>query len=242
MIPQLKKLGFSENEARIYLATLELGEASVARIAQKARMKRTTVYGLMESLRERGLIKVIRNGNKTFYRAEDPRKLEEITAESARIAQSILPSLLAVANFIDQKPKMLYFEGIEGIKDLYRETLKYPRSRIHAWLSEGSFQSEGDWFDDAYRPKRKELKIFTQAILPETASTRAYHKHDQPDFHLTRLDSSGTLSIESDILIFGTHSIAILSWEEMTGVLIESKKIHDTLRSIFSVHWDSLGK
>ncbi|NTW15661.1 MAG: hypothetical protein HGA38_04845 [Candidatus Moranbacteria bacterium] len=240
MIPQLKRLGLSENEARIYLSALELGEASVARISQKARMKRTTVYGLMDSLRERGLIKTVRNGNKTLYRAEDPRKLEEMTAESARIAQSILPSLLAIANFIDRKPKVLYFEGMEGIKDLYRETLKYPGSRIHAWLSEGSFQAEGDWFDDAYRPKRKELRIFTQAILPETPVTKKYHRGDQPDFHLTRLDPSGTLKLESDILIFGTHSIAILSWEEMTGVLIESRKIHDTLRSIFSVHWDSL--
>ncbi len=240
MIPQLRKLGFSDNEAQIYLAALELGEASVQRISQKAKLKRTTSYGIIESLRERGLIKTTKNRKKTLYLAEDPRRLKELAQEAERTAESILPSLLAISNLIDRKPKILYFEGIEGIKDLYKETLLHADTPIRGWLSAGSFRTEESWFDEYYRPKRKEKRIYTDVIVADLPETKQYHLKDREDFHRTKIDASGEKTIESDILLFGTRHIAILSWEEMTGVVIESAKIHATLSGIFMSHWNSL--
>ncbi|NTW30463.1 MAG: hypothetical protein HGA33_04235 [Candidatus Moranbacteria bacterium] len=240
MIPQLRKLGFSDNEAAVYLAALELGEASVQRISQKAKLKRTTVYGIVETLRERGLLKTTKNRKKTLYFAEDPRRLKELAREAERTADSILPSLLAITNLIDHKPKILFFEGIEGIKDIYKETLLYPDTPIRGWLSAGSFRTDEPWFDRHYRPIRKEKRIYTDVIVPDLPETRTYHKKDREDFHRTKIDTKGGDSIESDILLFGTRRIAILSWEEMTGVIIESAKIHATLSAIFTAHWESL--
>ncbi|NTV44334.1 MAG: hypothetical protein HGA67_01385 [Candidatus Yonathbacteria bacterium] len=240
MISQLKKLGFSENEARVYLAALELGETSVQRIAKKARLKRTTIYSIIDILKERGLIKTTKNRKKVLYIAEDPRKLKESVSETVRIAEDLLPSLLAITNVIDQKPRVLYFEGIEGMKEIYKETLSYHDSQIYGWLSSGAFDVAEPWFDDFYRQKRIEKKIYTKVIIPDTEKTRAYHEHDAQDFHRTKIDMSGGLSIASDILLFGNRHVAILSWEEMSGIIIESTKIYSTLSSIFSVHWNSL--
>lgn len=240
MIPQLRKLGFSDHEAAVYLAALELGEASVQRIAKKAKLKRTTVYGLIDILKDRGLIKTTKNRKRTLYFAEDPRRLKELAQEAERTADALLPSLLAMANLIDRKPKILFFEGVEGIKDLYKETLLYPDSRICGWLSAESFRREETWFDRSYRPIRKEKKIYTDVIVPDLPETRSYHNKDREDFHRTKIDVKGGNAISSDILLFGTRHIAILSWEEMTGLIIESRKIHDTLSAIFSAHWESL--
>lgn len=240
MLPQLRKLGFSENEAKVYLASLELGEASVQRIAQKAKLKRTTAYGIIEALRDRGLLKTTKNRKKMFYYAEDPRRLKEIAREAERTADSILPSLLAITNLIDRKPKILFFEGIEGVKDIYKETLLYSDTPIRGWLSTGSFRTDEPWFDRYYRPVRKEKHIYTEVIVPDLPETRSYHEKDREDFHRTKIGTKGGDSIKSDILLFGTRHIAILSWEEMTGVIIESVKIHDTLSAIFSAHWESL--
>ncbi|NTW75758.1 MAG: hypothetical protein HGB34_02545 [Candidatus Moranbacteria bacterium] len=240
MIPQLRKLGFSDNEARIYLAALELGESSVQRISQKAKLKRTTAYGIIETLRERGLLKTTINRKKTLYFAEDPRRLKDLAREAERTADSILPSLLAITNLIDHKPKILFFEGIEGIKDIYKETLLCPDTPIRGWLSAGSFRTDEPWFDQYYRPARKEKRIYTDVIVPDLSETRSYHEKDREDFHRTKIDTKGGDSIKSDILLFGTRHIAILSWEEMTGVIIVSAKIHATLSGIFAAHWESL--
>ncbi len=241
MIPELEKLGLSEGESSAYLAALELGQASAERIAKKSRSKRTTVYGHIESLREKGLLKLTREGKKNVYRAEEPQKLVELAQEHTKIAESLLPALVAMSGIGDKKPRVLYFEGNEGMRNLYKETLAFPNTSIRSWISNPAFTTEGKWFDEVYRPERMKRKIYTQAILPDTEAARAYHENDVEGFHKTRLEIPGKLTVESDILIFGSSAVALLSWEEMVGMLIESKKIHDTLQSIFEIHWNSLG-
>lgn len=240
MVPQLKKLGLSDGEAKVYLATLELGQASVHRIAQKARLKRTTVYGLIEALKEMGLVKVTRAGKRNFYYTEDPHRFLDLTTERSKLAESLLPALIALNGIGDHKPKILYFEGMEGMKNLYKETLAFPDSTISSWLSASSFNLEGEWFNNYYRPARIKKKIYTQAIVPDTETTRTYHAKDTEEFHKTRIETGGNLVVESDILLFGNRYVALLSWEEMVGMVVESKKIHDTLQSIFTIHWNSL--
>ena len=46
----LKNLGLSEKAAQVYLASLELGEAPVQKLAERAGLKRTTVYYVLEEL------------------------------------------------------------------------------------------------------------------------------------------------------------------------------------------------
>lgn len=242
MLAQLKKIGLSDGDARTYLAALELGEGNIKRIAQKARIKRTTLYGHIASLREQGLLKRTKIGKKNIYYAEDPHALLGHVEERESIVKSVLPSLIALSGVGDKKPKVLYFEGNEGMKNVYKETLAFPSTAIYSWISESAFKTEGKWFDDYYRPQRKKKRIYTQAIVPNTEMTREYHAQDADGFHKTRIESSDKLVVESDILLFGGRYVALLSWEEMIGMVIESKKIHDTLQSIFEIHWNALAK
>lgn len=242
MIPQLKQLGLSSGEAKVYLAVLELGQASVTRIAQKARLKRTSCYGLIDALRERGFVRQTKAGKRTVYDAADPRVFLDILADQTKAAQLLLPTLRALAGAVDKKPQVFFFEGRDGLKHLYKETLAYPDAKIRAWLSAAAFRAEGRWFDEQYRPSRIRQKIYTLAIVSDAPETRGYRDHDVAGFHRTRIDMSGMLGVDSDVLIFGGKHVALLSWEEMVGVVIESKRIHDTLRSIFDIHWAALGE
>ncbi len=51
-----KNLGFSENETKIYLAALETGLTSAQNIADKAELKRTTVYSVLDALIKKNII------------------------------------------------------------------------------------------------------------------------------------------------------------------------------------------
>ncbi len=51
----LQAAGLTDKEARIYLAALELGQAPVLRIAQKAGIKRPTAYVTLGELQAKGL-------------------------------------------------------------------------------------------------------------------------------------------------------------------------------------------
>lgn len=241
IVRQLEKLGLSEGEAKTYLAALELGETTVARIAKKAEMKRTTAYEFVEGLRRQGLITVGRQGKRAVYIAEDPKKLRAQAEERTKLVEELIPGLLAMANVIDRKPTVRYFENQEGIYDIYRETLSFPDQAISMWMSDvGVWYDDLSFWTDYYIPSRMEKKISLRAILPETEKTRAFHEGDAKSLRQTRLDRGG--GIDSDIMLYGGRFAAFISSDEMIGLVVESRKIYSTLRHVFEAQWKSLGE
>ncbi|MDO8492672.1 MAG: helix-turn-helix domain-containing protein [bacterium] len=239
MQEQLKKLGFSEGEAGVYLAMLELGETSVARIAQKAKLERTTVYGFLDNLKKRGLISVSKRKKKTVYTAENPKKLKMEIEEKGKFLEAILPQLLSITNAVDKKPTVRYFDSQWGIYDIYRETLEYPGHTIRMWMSDrGMWYDDEKFWKDFYMPTRIEKKILLQTILPKSEASLDFSK-DNVKF-LREIKLTDDNSITADIMLYGTRSIAIISYDEMTALVVESDKLFQTLSGIFKTYWNSL--
>lgn len=59
---QLKQLGFSDKEAKVYMASLELGPDTAQEIAKKAGVNRTTTYVIIEKLIKKGKKRSFRSG------------------------------------------------------------------------------------------------------------------------------------------------------------------------------------
>jgi sugar-specific transcriptional regulator TrmB len=78
LISHVEELGLSNKEARVYLASLGLGPASVQKIADEAGIKRVTTYVILESLVGLGLVSQTVKGKKTYFVAEDPVNLERL--------------------------------------------------------------------------------------------------------------------------------------------------------------------
>jgi sugar-specific transcriptional regulator TrmB len=238
MIDQLIKLGFSEGEAKVYAAALELGETTVARISEKAQIERTTVYGFIDSLKRRGYLTLAKRGKKTVYAANNPKRLRVELDEKEKLVEAVLPQLLSITNAIDKKPTIRYFDTIESIYDIYRETLEYPDHTIRMWMS-----SRGMWYDDEkfwrdfYMPSRAEKKIALQAIMQRSEAAEKFVAEDVIHLRQTRLTEED--SIATDIMLYGRRSIAIISYDEMTGLVIESDRLFQTLSGFFSLYWES---
>jgi sugar-specific transcriptional regulator TrmB len=234
---QLERLGFSEGEARVYLAALELGETSVARIAQRAKVERTTTYLFLEALKRRGLIVLSKQGKKTVYAAESPKKLKAEVEEKSTFIDALLPELLSITNAIDVKPKVRFFESREEIYDIYRETLQFPDQPVRMWMSDPWFDDAAFW-TDFYMPMRFKKKILIQAIIPKNERTVAFAKEDSQQLRQTRMTQGD--DFKADIMLYGGRNIATVSFSEMSALVIESKQLYDTLLFIFNAHWELL--
>lgn len=77
----LTNLGLTEKEAKVYLANLALGPTTILQITRGAELKRTTVYSIIESLKQKGLINIEARGFKKLFVAENPERLESILEE-----------------------------------------------------------------------------------------------------------------------------------------------------------------
>jgi len=237
---KLQKIGLNEKEAKIYTSLLELGETNIQRVYKKSKIKRTTIYNTIDSLKEKGLVSTILKKNRKYYVASDPRELEFKLEEQKNALKNIMPELLSIANVIDKKPKIKYFEGVEGLKDIYLDSLKYPGQPVWAWVTDEVFTDYMDQnFLDYYIPKRVGAKVMAYVIVPDTHKLDAYRATDKESLRITRVDPNNS-NIQVEIDIYGNNKVALMSFGEGFGIIIESQKIYNTLKSIFDVAWKNL--
>lgn len=109
----------------IYLHLVQSGPASGYQLAKDTKRTKSTVYFLLENLREKGLVLKSPGTRKQTFMAKDPQEfLQEKRNELERFERE-LPKLRALEHH-EQKPTILYFEGYEG----YAQALE-----IHALLT-----------------------------------------------------------------------------------------------------------
>ncbi|CDY74607.1 Transcriptional regulator, TrmB family [Caballeronia glathei] len=131
----LGQVGIDGNRARFYLAALELGEATIAAVSHHAGIGRTNAYEVLERLIADGLISRIQRGAKVFVQAQDPFVILRRIEEQRRLAAELLPQLRSLHNRAGSKPRVRYFEGAEGIKEVLRDTLSCRSGELRGILA-----------------------------------------------------------------------------------------------------------
>ncbi|MFA5986565.1 MAG: helix-turn-helix domain-containing protein [Parcubacteria group bacterium] len=236
----LEKLGFEAKEATLYTTLLELGEAGIVDIARKSGLKRTTVYHIVDNLKLRGLVSQTKKGKKVFYIAEDPHSIGQDLREKESLFQKTLPELLSIANLLEKKPVIKYFEGINGIKEAYKDHLKQGDYEMLGWWSESYNIFGDDFFYDYYMPERLKKKIWLRAIVPNSPYGQKHVKEDQKFLRKIKLADLDPTFAELDIHLYGNNKISINSFTEKFALIIESKALYNTLKNIFELQWKSL--
>lgn len=121
---ELRKLGLSEKEVKVYLAGLELGPNSVQNIAKKAGLVRPTTYVIIESLKRKNLFTETREGKRRYFVAKSPdsilsmlrvqkRELEEKEREFIRIIAA-----LETRYALKDKGGLVMYRGKEGFRTI----------------------------------------------------------------------------------------------------------------------------
>ncbi len=236
-IKELINAGLSKNEAKVYLAGLELGETSVYRLAKKSGVKRSTTYLAVESLKEKGLMSSYHSKNATICSSENPKKLANVLEERKKALDKIMPELLAFNNLIDKKPKIKYFEGSGAYKEVFEDVLKYSGTEMLGMFNERFWDYE-KYFTGHFMPKRKEKKIWARILFRDSPELRQVSQEGDKHFFQSKLVPSEKFKIEIEMVIYGKNKIGMVSYDEEMAIIIESQKIYDTQKSIFEVIWD----
>ncbi len=228
----LKGLGFQENEVQIYIANLELGMTQVANIAKFSGIKRTTLYGILEKMEEKKILKKhIKNGV-TYYESINPDDLYEILEKQVLGLKEKFPELRAKNNKFSNKPKIYYFEWAENVAELYKMEVKDSPSNVRIFSSNADRKS---WETDKLRRLRNEIYDIAKGkadmkLIMNRKATRS--EKSWTKFH-SKTISKGKLDIGISIKVYGNKTKFISMKESITGVVIENEEIARTMKSIF---------
>jgi predicted transcriptional regulator len=232
----LQKLGFSQNESKIYLAALESGQASAQDIAQKAGIKRTTGYSVLSYLINRGIIAKTKVKGKTRFLAEPPERLLTLIKEIETGIKQALPELDAIYNKKDTKPKITFYEGAHAVQKVYDDTLIEKPNEILEYNTNAYFEGRAD-VDPYYIQKRVALGIHARRIAGKGSKWDTKHRYlDAKELAQTTIVPKENFDPKIEINIYN-NKVALLNYAENMSVIIESKAIADAMRQAYALSW-----
>lgn len=244
----LSEIGLSEPEVAVYLATLESGSRPASIIAKKARLKRGHTYNVLGSLIQKGIIQVfVKNGTR-YFTSSAPDSLVSLVehrelaiAEQKRKLVDLVPKLQRLANPHSAPPKVRFFQGVHGVREIFEDTLKLPHQPIYGLLDldySCSLNVElRDWMVN-YAERRTQLGICYYGIIKRGSAADVAIK-TRPS-SLRKLKAIEGIPLPIEIVLY-PEKVAILSThDEMIGLIVESKNISDTLTKLFMAVWNVL--
>lgn len=243
LIQELQKLGLSDKEAKVYLASLELGPAPIATIAKQASVNRPTTYVIIESLMKKGLLSSFDKGKKTFFSAESPERLlsllrlkEKETQEQAREFETILPDLKKLYSLAGGTPKVRFFEGKKGIQAIQEDILNTKTNNIKEFVNMDEAEKV---FPREPKDYRKKVQMHIKNIQVIYTSKNGAHLPNEEGSVKRRFVPFTKFPFSCDIGIYD-NKIALISYtDKIMGVIVENPEIAETLKQFFNLAWDA---
>lgn len=243
MLHELKQIGLSDKEAKVYLASLELGKSSVQDIAKKAGVNRTTAYNMIESLIKRSLLYTAKSGKRLAYVAENPEKILELVRlrkndfeENEQDIIAILPELKSIYNLGPEKPRIRFFEGKDVAKEIFNDVLQTKPHSIDEVYS-------ADYLREVFSKEESET-IHQQMVAEKIKQRTLYTRKEGP--YETALSGSeerflpqDKFPVSANIIIYDKKIALIALRGKLIGVIVESEEIARTMQTLFQLAWDT---
>ena len=249
----LQKLGLSEKETATFLSIAKLGSSTVSEIADEAKITRTHVYELAESLKVRGLLTQSDTRGVRRYEALDHAGLIAFLAHKQKELQELEKSFVHAANQFNSlqkggklKTKVRFFEGVRGIEAIYHEVKRDCRAMAVGYdllvmfspgrveqLIPGWFKM-GLYFDEPGMHKR--------GILADTAFTRQFiekmkeSKHE----HSYKIWPKEKGEFPTDTVCWSNKLFLIDLVDYPSGIIIEDAAIVSSFKMWFEFMWEKL--
>lgn len=247
----IKNLGLEENEAKVYQALLELGPSTVSQVTKKAGITRSFGYQILEKLSIYGLVnRVSGEGAKIRYSAEHPRNLIQFIQNRKnqwerrlKEAEQRLPDLVSLFK-VAEKPIVKYQEGIEGVKNIYSQTLELKEEILSILDIEGWDVPELRQWGKEYNRERSQRKIKERILMLDTPQGREWMENYCGSFKYTNYrwikpeQLPGIKEFGGEINIYENKVVmALLKKPNLMGVMIESSALANILRGLFELAW-----
>ncbi len=241
---ELQNLGLSEKEAKVYTTSLELGAETVQNIAKSSGINRATTYVQIDSLKEKGLMSEFEKGKKTYYVAENPNRLKNlVTAIEKELAlkktevNSIIPNLVSLFEGMGERPRVRFFEGMEGAVAVRQEFLKAKTKLIYGIIDYDQLfdlypEQQGE-YTDIRAKKGIKTRTFYVAKQPVPDANSKKFLREAKYISSSKIKIGASITLVDDKVAISTYSVNPIC------VIIENEVIANTVRSMFELAWNS---
>jgi sugar-specific transcriptional regulator TrmB len=244
---KLGLLGLNNKQANIYLLLLKHGQASLLQLSRLSLINRTTIYRIVEDLKQLNLIEEVLDNRGTKVKAVSPDNLQLLLTKKQTELKTItdnLHSLIQELSAIKDTPtpstQVVYFRGQSGLKQLLWNILKAKGESVGYGYADWN-QSVGREFAEKLRSERVKRKISDREIQnTDQAGPMAKWTNikNYGQVYQARFLPRETIDIKHDTYIYN-DIFAFFSFAggELFGIEIHNAEIAKTQKQIFEVLW-----
>ena len=233
MKEQLKEIGLTENESKVYVSLLELGPTNAGLISRKSGLHRRVVYDTIEMLIQKGLVGYIVKNNVKLFQASNPIRILEIIEERKNKIEEVMPKMLDFYIKTREKEETNFYKGKNGLKTVMEDQLDSSKNNKEILIIGGSpiayeiLQFYFKWFDK----RRVENKIKVKVIFNKT-DKKLNISFSEIKFLLDKYTSPLAVNVYGD-------KVALILWskENPLAIVIKNKEISDGYRKYFELMW-----
>lgn len=230
----LEGIWLTENEAKIYLALLELWKSWVTEISKKSGIKRTTIYSYINPLLEKNFIKRSIYWKRTFFTAEKPSNIVQGFEEKKKAFLEKIPLLELMYKEKSPNPHLEFYEWKIQIKDIYKKIEK-SGEKVLAFFSPEKFNALiWEQFEEELSLLSTKNWTTTKNLLKHDSFWKNHIKNPHTSSNSKLLPKD--FEIEVDINIVKNTTI-LFSYEPIQAVVIKNKAFADFLRNLHNYFW-----
>lgn len=247
----LEQCELSEIEAKLYLALLETGPATIRDLAERIKIKRTTAYFHMDLLIEKGLVmKLVKGAQKLFAVCPPKESLKTLVEQNLQKAEQLnknLPDILqTIQTMLPQvrdisEAEIRYYKGKNGVRKIYEEALKANELRSYVKIVDtgGIFPNNVDLFNDAFKqnPNLTIKEILYDSPLAKEQAPLVLSKNKRYAYKFIPNDTK--LSSEDTLLYDG--KVAIINYSgSINSVVLKSMDHYRNSIALFDFIWRTI--
>lgn len=228
--------GLTVNEAKVYMALLELGCSSVIEISKKSKVHRVNTYDVLERLQTKGLISLIIKKNKQFYEASDPEHLLHLIDSKKENIKRAIPEMKLLFNIKKDKQKVQYYKGVQGVYYAYNLILEQNKT-LYGLGGSGYNRKILKHRHEIWDKERIKKKIHVYSLYYE--SSRKEKKDDKErlwkiKFLPNKFQSNLMIDICGNLTIILLPNLNI---EQIMAIVINNQEIAEGYRKLFKYMW-----
>jgi sugar-specific transcriptional regulator TrmB len=234
-IENLKELGFSQNEAQVYVTLAKLGLSKAGMVAKYSDLDRSSMYNAMQSLLKKGLASYTLVGKTRYFQCSNTGNIMSYLTSKVDFAKQFLPDLEKIRKENKPSENVRLFKGYKGIQTILQDNLNSGKETL-IFGSEGYFSERMPSFAKRVVSQMENSGMKVRTIKRKNRSGERHLKTKQER-------TIPSLTVSPVVTTIYGDKISIIIWSDIPeGILIENKEAAASYRDYYEFMWKHADK
>lgn len=246
MQDELRALGLTWNETKVYLSLVKLGESPVSQVIKDLKVHRQIVYNALEELENKKLIFRSIKKKIFYFKVNDPEILVENAKKQEILAERVSKKIEKSLKHNRREDEINIYNGSEGIRRAHLKNYKnMPIGACHYVLASSAkrhVEILGErFFSEEYEKVRRQRKLFSKNIFSEDFRGEIEELMGKK-IVTSKIRQSRYLPYDSSPLfttvIWGDRITMMSMGEDLFMIEIINQQLRDSYKEQFDLLWE----